>query len=60
MANAFRFYFCGNCGSMNVRNLRDSHCPVCHVARNWKIVEVRGETELTLIVTETEAPHEEE
>jgi hypothetical protein len=57
MANAFRFFYCASCGAMSVRNFRDESCPVCRVAMECWMVEVRGETEETLYVTESEAPH---
>lgn len=45
---------------MSVKNFRDTYCRVCGAPIKPKMVEVRGETEETLLVTETEAPHIEE
>jgi uncharacterized Zn finger protein (UPF0148 family) len=58
--NAFRYYFCASCGAMSVRNFSDTFCPVCRVTMNCKMVEVRGESEMTLTVTETWAPSTED
>jgi hypothetical protein len=41
---------------MSVRNFSDTFCRVCRVAMKCKMVEVSGESEMTLIVTETWAP----
>jgi hypothetical protein len=58
--NAFRFYFCGSCGAMSIKNFAETHCAVCRVIDKCKMVEVRGEHEGALIVTETKAPYENE
>jgi hypothetical protein len=28
---AVTFFYCTNCGAMNVKNIRDTGCPVCKV-----------------------------
>lgn len=57
--SVLKFYYCGACGIMSMKNFRDDSCPACHVAMNVNEVTVEVETEISarLNVIDLPAPH---